>query len=110
MTVEDVSGFPCVCGCENFQRVIVERVLSKPVITDLLACVECRCVYYSPLPRAGPVVHDGPAMGSGVVTNSPDLLKHYGASPDYPRVDLSPDEHRALLERAQRANKSKKRR
>jgi len=44
-------GSPCVCGAENFERVVVERVLSRPVVTDLIACVECRCVYYSPLPR-----------------------------------------------------------
>jgi len=44
-------GSPCVCGAENFERVVVERVLSRPVVNDLIACVECHGVYYSPLPR-----------------------------------------------------------
>ena len=54
MSDDEEIGSPCVCGCENFERVIVGRVVDRPVITDLLACVECRCVYYSPLPRPAP--------------------------------------------------------
>ena len=61
-------GSPCVCGAENFERVVVERVLSRPVVTDLIACVECRCVYYAPLPRPAPTPPAGPPMPSGVVS------------------------------------------
>jgi len=47
-------GAPCVCGAENFQRVIVERVFGRLVVTDLVACVECWCVHFSPLPKPLP--------------------------------------------------------
>ncbi len=50
MSDGDYYGFSCACGAENFQRVIVERVIGRPVVTDLVACVECHIVFYVPLP------------------------------------------------------------
>jgi len=75
-------GSPCVCGAENFERVVVERVLSRPVVTDLIACVECHCVYYSPLPRPAllPPPSNAPPMPAGVVTNEPGCCGHGEAS------------------------------
>jgi len=105
-------GSPCVCGCENFERVIVERVVDRPVITDLLACVECRCVYYSPLPRPAPAPpRGGPQMPSGVVTNPPGLLKSWGGvAGTYRPHEQSPEELQAIKDAAARANKSKPKR
>ena len=51
-----VPGLSCTCGCEAFARVVVERVIGRPVVTDLVACDECRLVYHVPLPPPAPVV------------------------------------------------------
>ena len=104
-------GSPCVCGAENFERVVVERVLSRPVVTDLVACVECRCVYYSPLPKPAAAPSLGPPMPSGVVGNEPGLLKTWGGVPSgHPPSRQTPRELLAIEQAAARANKSKKRR
>ena len=103
-------GSPCVCGAENFERVVVERVLSRPVVTDLIACVECRCVYYSPLPKPLPTPPSGTAMPSGVVGNEPGLLKSWGGIPAGHRTSRqTPEELLKIEQAAARANKSKKR-
>lgn len=47
----------CLCGCENFERVIVRRLPNEPFVTDFVACVGCRAVYYSPLPKPEPREH-----------------------------------------------------
>ena len=44
MSDGDHFGFSCVCGNENFQRVIVERAIGRPIVMDLVACVECHLV------------------------------------------------------------------
>jgi hypothetical protein len=41
----------CPCGHENFERVIVQRRPGSPIVTDFVACVGCRAVYFSPVPR-----------------------------------------------------------
>jgi hypothetical protein len=104
-------GSPCVCGAENFERVVVERVPSRPVVTDLIACVECRCVYYAPLPKGTAARSSGPPMPSGVVGNEPGLLKSWGGvSSGHPLSRQTPQELQAIEQAAARANKSKKRR
>jgi hypothetical protein len=45
----------CPCGFENFERVIVQRRLGSPVVTDFVACVGCRAMYLSPVPKPDPV-------------------------------------------------------
>lgn len=103
-------GAPCACGAENFERVIVERVLARPVVTDLVACVECRCVYYSPLPRAAPAAaRSGPPMPSGTVTSEPGMLRTWGAiPPGHPPREQTPEELKRIKEAAARAGKSRK--
>jgi len=44
----------CPCGFENFERVIVTRRPGSPIVTDFVACVGCRAVYFSPVPNAEP--------------------------------------------------------
>ena len=39
----------CACGFENFERVIVQRKPHGPIVTDFVACVGCRVMYFSPL-------------------------------------------------------------
>ena len=39
----------CVCGYENFQRVVVKRIGRAPYDTDFVACIGCKAVYHSPL-------------------------------------------------------------
>jgi hypothetical protein len=40
----------CVCGAQNFERVVVERRGKNPYRTDFIACAECRIMYFSPEP------------------------------------------------------------
>ena len=44
----------CGCGYENFERVIVERIANRPIITDFLACVGCRAMFFAPLGKSKP--------------------------------------------------------
>jgi hypothetical protein len=39
----------CPCGFENFERVVVQRKPHAPVVTDFVACVGCKAVYFAPL-------------------------------------------------------------
>ena len=45
----------CHCGYEHFERVVVERMHSGPVVTDFLACVGCSAMYFAPEPKGVPV-------------------------------------------------------
>jgi len=44
----------CPCGYENFERIVVQREPHPPVVTDFVACVGCRAVYFSPVRRTDP--------------------------------------------------------
>jgi hypothetical protein len=44
----------CACGHENFERVVVQRAPGAPIVTDFVACVGCRAMYFAPLPKAAP--------------------------------------------------------
>ena len=111
MTLPEEFGAPCVCGADNFERIVVERVLARPVVTDLVACVECRCVYYAPLPRPDPVAaRPGPSLPGGVVSHEPGMLRTWGAMPPSQAARRqSPEELQRLREAAARAGKSRKR-
>lgn len=39
----------CPCGYENFERVIVQRRPHGPIVTDFVACVGCRAMYFAPV-------------------------------------------------------------
>jgi hypothetical protein len=42
-------GLLCACGHENFERVVVQRRAHPPIVTDFVACVGCRSMYFAPL-------------------------------------------------------------
>jgi hypothetical protein len=39
----------CPCGFENFERIVVQRRPHAPIVTDFVACVGCRSMYFSPV-------------------------------------------------------------
>ena len=43
----------CPCGYENFERIVVQRKPHPPIVTDFVACVGCKTMYFSPVPRPG---------------------------------------------------------
>ena len=49
----------CPCGYENFERVIVQRKPHAPIITDFVACVGCKTMYFVPMSH-GPAITGGP--------------------------------------------------
>jgi hypothetical protein len=57
----------CPCGHENFERVIVRRKPHSPIVTDFVACVGCKAMYFAPLGRPDPPEwrpgHDSKAIG-----------------------------------------------
>jgi hypothetical protein len=57
-------GLACACGHENFERVVVQRRPHPPVVTDFVACVGCRSMYFAPL-RAK--IAQKPALPPGFV-------------------------------------------
>ena len=39
----------CLCGdSENFERIVVRRKPNPPIVTDFVACVGCRAMYFAP--------------------------------------------------------------
>ena len=53
----------CPCGFENFERVIVQRKPHPLIVTDFVACVGCKTMYWSPVPmRDAPEWRPGHGM------------------------------------------------
>lgn len=102
----------CICGCENLARVVVERVAGRPIVTELVACAECRCVYYAPLSRVTNSPDRAPLPeGFGKITNEPWLLKAWGgAAPVYRPREQSAEELQRIKDDPARANRSKRKR
>ena len=44
----------CPCGYENFERIAVQRKPHPPVVTDFVACVGCKAMYFAPVRRPDP--------------------------------------------------------
>jgi hypothetical protein len=42
-------GLACLCGGENFERVIVKRPSASAYVTEFVACVSCRVMFHLPL-------------------------------------------------------------
>lgn len=78
----------CPCGYENFERVVVRRKPHDPIVTDFVACVGCKTMYFSPVrpplpPEASIGSHmkgiGGPEPDSGVALkrDAIDAAKDY---------------------------------
>ena len=44
----------CPCGYENFERIVVQRKPHPAVVTDFVACVGCKAMYFAPVRRPDP--------------------------------------------------------
>lgn len=44
----------CHCGAWNFERVVVQRKPGALIVTDFLACADCRAMYFAPVPAEAP--------------------------------------------------------
>jgi hypothetical protein len=52
----------CPCGHENFDRIVVQRKPHPAFVTDFVACVGCKSMYWAPVrPHASP-----PRPGDGM--------------------------------------------
>jgi len=47
----------CPCGYENFERVVVYRNPHPPIVTDFVACVGCKAMYWAPARPLDPPQH-----------------------------------------------------
>jgi hypothetical protein len=55
----------CPCGFENFERVVVRRKPHDAIVTDFVACVGCRAMYFAPVHVPDPApVKPGDRMGA----------------------------------------------
>jgi hypothetical protein len=45
----------CPCGYENFDRVVVQRKPYAPIVTDFVACVGFRAMYWAPQRALDPI-------------------------------------------------------
>ena len=43
-------GLGCMCGSSTFSRVVVERIANRPIVTDFVACIECKAMFWMPTP------------------------------------------------------------
>jgi hypothetical protein len=59
-------GLICPCGCENFDRVVVQRKPGPPIVTDFVACVSCRTMFHLPMTeaRADPLLERDAAIAA----------------------------------------------
>ena len=64
----------CPCGYENFERIVVQRKPHAAVVTDFVACVGCKAMYFAPVRRLdGPETRPGHEMrGIGGLEVRPD--------------------------------------
>lgn len=103
----------CPCGFENFERVVVQRRPHPPIVTDFVACVGCRSVYYSPLAPSTASQPPPPRTAARYQVPRDDGpgLKTYGGKLSTPgQREQSPEELRGIREAAARASKAKRRR
>ena len=102
----------CPCGYENFERVVVHRRPRAPIVTDFVACVGCKAMYWAPLSRAvGAGEAPAPPIAAPPSTpSSPGLKSWGGLLPVYRQHEQSPEELQALKDAAARANRTKRKR
>ena len=109
----DELELTCPCGYENFERIVVQRKPHPPIVTDFVACVGCKTMYWAPQYRSS-----GPPPGT--VNSSSALppseasspgLKTWGGVPEvYREHEQSPADLEAIKQAAARANRRKRKR
>ena len=60
---DGVEELTCPCGYENFERIVVQRKPHAPVVTDFVACVGCKTMYWAPVRPLDPMP---PRPGDGM--------------------------------------------
>jgi len=102
----------CPCGFENFERIVVQRKPHPPIVTDFVACVGCKTMYWAPLSRhSEPAAPSAPKMPPPAdEASSPGLKTWGGVLPVYREREQTPEELERIKQAAARANKSKRKR
>jgi hypothetical protein len=98
----------CPCGYENFERVVVHRRPRPSIVTDFVACVGCKAMYWAPLRRSGSAeeARAPPIAAPPAPTQpAPGLKSWGGVLPVYRQHEQSPEELQALKDAAARANR-----
>jgi MinD superfamily P-loop ATPase len=49
IAMQDEFDIECLCGATAFERVVVQRGVQPPLVTDFVACVSCKVMYHLPL-------------------------------------------------------------
>jgi len=64
----DGEYFPgeCLCGSIDFERIVVQRKPNTPITTDFVACLQCRAMYFVPLPPIVVTPREGPTGGGAI--------------------------------------------
>jgi hypothetical protein len=62
------ADFPgeCLCGSIDFERIVVQRKPNAPITTDFVACLQCRAMYFVPLPPIVVTPREGPTGGGAI--------------------------------------------
>jgi len=76
----------CPCGYENFERVVVRRRPHHPIVTDFVACVGCRAVYFAP---QRPLDPPEPTIGSHMKAHGGPQLEPLHDSADKLKRDAA---------------------
>jgi hypothetical protein len=85
----------CPCGHENFERIVVQRKPHPPIVTDFVACVGCKAMYWAPLRPLDPepyrIGREMRGIGGPAPIDSAAALKRDAAdaAQDYPKPGRS---------------------
>ena len=107
-------GLVCLCGHENFVRVIVQRKPAAPIVTDFVACVGCSAMYFAPVAPIAPLLvaptlREGPrrSTGGGAIGGPAPPGSKRGFYVGRETVTVKPEPDPQIMEAVRRANKSK---
>lgn len=106
--LEDFGSLVCNCTNENFERVIVRRVGQPEYVTEFIACTDCGCMYWRPIPKAAlpqslGVTWIGPEPGA------PDPGRRGQRWEPEPTKPETPEQKARFMAAVNRANKAKRR-
>ena len=109
----DEFELTCPCGYEYFERIVVQRRPHPPIVTDFVACMGCKTMYWAPQALSPPSqpssVRPTPSLRPAEAS-SPGLKTWGGIPQVYREHELSPEDLAQIEKAAARANKSKPKR